>query len=179
MTEDLRVVDLRVVVMGPSGAGKSTIGALLAERLGVPFVDGDALHPASNVAKMAAGHPLNDADRAPWLDAVGDTLRAAPVVVACSALRRTYRDRIRAHAPATVFVELRTDRAELERRMASRAHFMPVALLRSQLDTLEPLEPDEPGVAVDTGRSIEDVVEDCVAALRQQPQARPHPENRA
>ena len=157
--------DLRVVVMGPSGAGKSTIGALLAERAGLPFVDGDALHPASNVAKMAAGQPLDDADRAPWLDAVGETLRAAPVVVACSALRRGYRDRIRALTPSAVFVELRTDRAELERRMGTRAHFMPVALLRSQLDTLEPLEPDEPGFAVDTEASVEAVVDRCIAAL--------------
>ncbi|HEY2695693.1 MAG TPA: gluconokinase [Pseudonocardiaceae bacterium] len=157
--------DLRVVVMGPSGAGKSTIGALLAERAGLPFVDGDALHPASNVAKMAAGQPLDDADRAPWLDAVGETLRTGPVVVACSALRRGYRDRIRALAPSAVFVELRTDRAELERRMGTRAHFMPVALLRSQLDTLEPLEPDEPGFAVDTEASVEEVVDRCIAAL--------------
>jgi gluconokinase len=157
--------DLRVVVMGPSGVGKSTIGALLAERAGLPFVDGDALHPASNVAKMAAGQPLDDADRAPWLDAVGETLRTGPVVVACSALRRGYRDRIRALAPSAVFVELRTDRAELERRMGTRAHFMPVALLRSQLDTLEPLEPDEPGFAVDTEASVEEVVDRCIAAL--------------
>lgn len=91
-----------VVVMGVSGSGKSTVGALVAAELGVVFVDGDALHPAANVAKMASGIPLTDADREPWLDAVGRTLadaRAEGLVVACSALKRAYRDRIRSHVP--------------------------------------------------------------------------------
>src|SRR5689334_14636123 len=96
--------------MGVSGSGKSTVGALLAARLGVPFVDGDALHPASNVAKMAAGIPLDDDDRAPWLDAVGARLAQGGVVVACSALRRAYRDRLRDAAPAARFVLLHGNR---------------------------------------------------------------------
>jgi len=137
-----------VVVMGVSGSGKSTVGALLAERLGVPFVDGDALHPATNVAKMAAGIPLTDDDRWPWLDAVGERLAHSPVVVACSALRRAYRDRLRAAAPGARFVLLDGTRELLAERMHERTasqpdHFMPLALLDSQLATLELPEPDE------------------------------------
>ncbi|AYF98400.1 gluconokinase [Protaetiibacter intestinalis] len=133
-----------VVVAGVSGSGKSTVGALLAERLGVPFVDGDALHPPANVAKMAAGIPLDDADRGPWLDAVGERLAAGSVVVACSALRRAYRDRLRAAAPSVRIVLLDGTRELLGERMAARAeHFMPPALLDSQLATLERPAPDE------------------------------------
>lgn len=145
-----------IVVMGVSGCGKSTVGAALAARLGVPFLDADDLHPAANVAKMAAGHPLTDDDRMPWLARVGGELSAATggLVIACSALKRSYRDAILAAAPATVFVFLNGSRALLESRMQHRAgHFMPASLLDSQLATLEPLAPDEPGitVALDTG----------------------------
>ena len=102
----------RVVVMGVSGCGKSTVGELLAQQLGVPFVDGDGLHPAANVAKMSAGIPLTDEDRWPWLEAVGAAIAAEPggAVMACSALRRVYRDVIRRAAPGTVFVHLHGSR---------------------------------------------------------------------
>lgn len=133
-----------VVVMGVSGSGKSTVGALLAERLGVPFADADDLHPASNVAKMASGQALVDDDRSPWLEAVGETLAAASggLVVACSALKRGYRDVIRASAPDTVFVHLHGSRELLAERLGARTgHFMPRSLLDSQLETLE-----EPGI---------------------------------
>lgn len=141
----------RIVVMGPSGSGKSLIGAALAQQLACAFVDADDLHPAQNVAKMAGGVPLDDEDRMPWLDRVGAVLHEAEdgIVVACSALARRYRDRIRLVAPGVVFVELRVDAAELERRMRRRSHFMPPALLASQLDALEHLGEDEPGFAVD------------------------------
>jgi carbohydrate kinase (thermoresistant glucokinase family) len=142
----------RVVVMGVSGCGKSTAGSLLAARLGVPFLDADTLHPAANIAKMAAGAPLTDDDRGPWLAAVAAELAAAPagVVVACSALRRRYRDVLRAGAPGTAFLHLAGTRALLADRMAARpGHFMPVSLLDTQLATLEPLEPDEPGLVAD------------------------------
>ncbi|MCS0499427.1 gluconokinase [Protaetiibacter mangrovi] len=132
-----------VVVMGVSGSGKSTVGALLAGRLGWVFVDGDELHPSANVAKMAAGIPLDDDDRWPWLDAVGERLAAGPVVVACSALRRAYRDRLRAAAPGVRFVLLDGTRELLAARMSSRHHFMPETLLDSQLATLERPDPDE------------------------------------
>jgi carbohydrate kinase (thermoresistant glucokinase family) len=153
--------------MGPSGCGKSAVGAALAARLGLPFVDGDDLHPAPNVAKMTAGIPLDDGDRMPWLDVVAATLRHAPTgaVIACSALARRYRERILSGAPDAVFVELRVPQAELARRMAARAHFMPSSLLASQLQALEHLEPDEPGVVVAGDPPLAEVVEAAVTAL--------------
>ncbi|WP_226531678.1 gluconokinase [Microbacterium paraoxydans] len=141
----------RIVVMGPSGCGKSTVGRALADRIGARFIDADDLHPLSNVEKMAAGVPLDDEDRMPWLALVGRTLqREDRIVVACSALRRVYRDTIRTEAPEAFFAELVVDRTALEERVRSRAdHFMPPALLASQLQTLEPLQGDEPGVRVE------------------------------
>ena len=148
-----------VVVMGVSGSGKTTVGAALADALGLRFVDGDALHPAANVAKMAAGIPLDDADRAPWLDAVGAVLAAGPVVVACSALKRAYRDRLRAAAPDLELVFLDGSRELLASRMASRpGHFMPASLLDSQLATLEPPTVDEHSVTVDVAAPVAGIV---------------------
>ncbi|WP_308491670.1 gluconokinase [Microbacterium terrisoli] len=139
-----------IVVMGVSASGKSSVGTALAARLGVPFVDGDDLHPRANVVKMASGVPLVDEDRWPWLDAVADRLAQGAVVVACSALKRAYRDRLRTRAPHTVFVHLAGSADVLERRIGSRpGHFMPPSLLQSQLDTLEPLGPDETGFVLD------------------------------
>ena len=141
-----------VVVMGVSGCGKSTVGALLADRLGVPFLDADSLHPEANLAKMADGTPLDDADRWPWLRLVGLGLAAHPdgAVVACSALRRTYRDLLRDAVPEVQFVHLEGTREQLAARMRARErHFMPVSLLDTQLATLEPLGGDEPGIVLD------------------------------
>jgi gluconokinase len=127
-----------VVVMGVSGAGKSTAGRALADALGYPFLEGDDLHPAANVAKMASGVPLDDDDRAPWLDAIAAQLRAMPDgVVACSALKAAYRARLRVR-PDVRFVLLDVPEAELERRLRARkGHYMPPSLLASQLQTLE------------------------------------------
>ena len=148
-----------VVVMGVSGAGKSAVGIALAQLLEVRFVDADALHPPANVAKMAAGTPLTDADRWPWLDLVGEALVDASetgLVVACSALKRAYRDRIRAAAPAALFVHLTVPRPALDDRVANRpGHFMPASLLDSQLETLEPLGPDEAGCTLDSEGGVE------------------------
>jgi gluconokinase len=141
-----------IVVMGVSGSGKSTVGQQLADRLGVAFADADNLHPESNVAKMAAGHPLTDEDRWPWLERVGSVLAAAHsdgMVIACSALRRAYREAILAKEPDALFVELDGSRQLLESRVEHRhGHFMPPKLLDSQLATLEQLAPDEPGFVI-------------------------------
>jgi carbohydrate kinase (thermoresistant glucokinase family) len=160
---------VRIVVMGPSGAGKSAVGGALADRLGVSFVDADELHPPANVAKMTAGTALTDADRMPWLDLVGAALASQEhVVVACSALRRAYRARILMSAPDAVFVELRTERSELERRMSQREHFMPPSLLDSQLEALEPLAEDEPGFAVANVDGIVAVADRIAHVVRDQ-----------
>jgi gluconokinase len=158
-----------LVVMGVSGSGKSTVGAALAQRLRVPFVDADTLHPAANIAKMAAGQPLDDDDRYPWLEKVGQWLadHREGAVVSCSALKRRYRDQLRVHCPGVEFVHLRGSAELIGRRLAARTdHFMPVALLRSQLDTLEPLGPDEAGMTVDVGPGIDAIVDTVLTARR-------------
>ncbi|MEQ1736493.1 MAG: gluconokinase [Rhodoglobus sp.] len=159
-----------LVVMGVSGSGKSTIGSLLAERMGVPFLDSDDLHSESNVAKMAAGQPLTDDDRWPWLTAVGDALAAASntgLVVACSALKRSYREAIRQPAPQARFVELDGSRGLLSERMDGRSdHFMPATLLDSQLATLESLAPDEPGFLVSIDAEPDEIVSEIAGRLQ-------------
>lgn len=158
----------RVVVMGVSGCGKSTVGSLLAVGLGVPFLDADALHPPANVATMAAGTPLTDADRLPWLRRVGTELAAAPegVVVACSALRRSYRDLLRGEAPDVRFVHLVGTREQLAARMTARLdHFMPASLLDSQLAALEPLGPDEAGLVLDVAAPPADLARAAARAV--------------
>ena len=138
-----------ITVMGVSGSGKTTVGAALAQRLRVPFADGDDFHPPANVARMAAGIPLTDADREPWLAALTawmdqQTAAGQSAVLACSALRRAYRARLLDGRPAARMVFLLISRAEGETRLAARAgHFFPAALLDSQLETLEPPQPDE------------------------------------
>ncbi|MFT7712285.1 gluconokinase, GntK/IdnK-type [Clavibacter tessellarius] len=142
-----------VIVMGVSGSGKSTVGEILAQDAGVPFLDGDDLHPESNRRKMAEGHALDDDDRRPWLEEVGRALAGRPEggpVVACSALKRDYRDILRASAPDAVFVHLAGDHDLLAERLGGReGHFMPSSLLASQLRTLEPLGDDEQGITLD------------------------------
>jgi gluconokinase len=155
-----------VVVMGVSGSGKSTVGAALAQRLGVPFVDADDLHPEANIAKMSRGEPLDDHDRHPWLETIGHWLAdhaARGGVVSCSALKRKYRDQLRHHAPHVEFLHLQGTREVIARRQASRpGHFMPPSLLTSQFATLEGLEPDEHGVAIDVDQSVDGIVQQYV-----------------
>ncbi|NWF28562.1 gluconokinase [Streptomyces sp. PKU-EA00015] len=162
-----------VVVMGVAGTGKTTIGPLLAAALGVPYAEGDDFHPPANITKMSAGTPLDDDDRRPWLDAIGAWAHERAGhggVVSSSALKRVYRDRLRAAAPGVVFLHLTGDRALIERRMTERkGHFMPTALLDSQFATLQPLGDDEAGVAVDVSGSPEEITERAVAALRALP----------
>jgi carbohydrate kinase (thermoresistant glucokinase family) len=160
---------LRIAVMGVAGAGKTTIGRALAAALGVAFVDADDLHPPANVSKMSAGVPLEDDDRWPWLEVVGRVVAAKPegVVVACSALKRRYRDALRAHAPGLLFAHLAPAEAVLEARLHSRPdHFMPPTLLESQLDALEPLEADEAGVTIQTTGAIDEIVRTITVHLQ-------------
>ncbi|MFE7780249.1 gluconokinase [Streptomyces nigrescens] len=162
-----------VVVMGVSGSGKSTVGGLLAQRLMVPFLEADDLHPAANRAKMAAGHPLDDEDRRPWLMSVADWIRRATHdgqggVVACSALKHEYRDLFRQAGAGVWFLYLALDRATADRRVAGRMdHFMPARLLDSQYADLEPLRPDEPGLTVDAAADPRTIVDEAVRTVRE------------
>lgn len=151
----------RVVVMGVAGSGKSTVGRALAGRLGARFVDGDTLHSARNIELMSSGTPLTDLERWPWLHRVGQVLATAtpPVVVACSALARRYRDVIRQHAGDAVFVFLDGPASLLGARLAEReGHFMGMSMLDSQLAALEPLADDECGISLDVRAPPGDVV---------------------
>ncbi len=160
-----------IVVMGVSGSGKSTVGAALAQRLRVPFADADDLHPAVNIAKMTAGHPLDDDDRRPWLDVIGRWLADHPEggVMSCSALKRAYRDQLRSHCPDVFFLHLAGTPEVIGRRQASRpGHFMPPSLLASQFQTLEPLDDDERGIAIDVDQDIDSVIEEYLARTGQE-----------
>ncbi len=158
-----------IVVMGVSGCGKSTLAAGIARKLGWAFVEGDDCHPAANVAKMARGIPLDDMDRHPFLCAVADRLAAAPTgaVAACSALKRSYRDMLRARADTTLlFVLPQLSRDILLARVGRRSnHFMPTSLLDSQLATLEPPAHDEAAVVLDGTDPIERQIAAVVAAV--------------
>jgi gluconokinase len=157
-----------IVVMGVAGSGKTTVAALLAGRLGASFAEGDEFHPPANVAKMSAGVPLDDSDREPWLAAISRWLadHADGGVVTCSALKRTFRDRLRAAAPAAYFVHLSGDSEVVAARVAARAdHFMPVALVASQFAALEPLEPDEHGLVLDLDQPVGVIVDTCLTAV--------------
>lgn len=158
-----------VVVMGVSGAGKSTVGTLIAERLGVSFRDADDFHPPANIAKMSAGQPLTDDDRWPWLDAIGAHLaahRGAGCVVTCSALKRAYRDRLRAAAPGLRFVHLHGDMALVAARQAARRdHFMPASLVASQFATLEAPQDEQDVIALDVAAPPAALAEAAIRAL--------------
>ena len=161
-----------VVVMGVSGSGKSTVASLLAGRLGWEFEDGDDFHPAANVEKMQAGHPLTDEDRWPWLAAIAawiDRVRAEGRhgVVTCSGLKRAYRDVLVGGRPDVRLVYLQGDRELIGRRMAARhGHFMPTSLLDSQFRTLEEPAPDEDPLVVSIGATPQAIVAEIVETLK-------------
>ena len=153
----------RLIIMGVSGCGKSTVGQRLAQRIGVPFLEGDSLHPPRNVALMAAGTPLTDEDRAGWLDTIATRLSSLGpeegLVVSCSALKRAYRDRLRLATPDLRFVHLHGDRALLAERLQARRHdYMPPTLLDSQLRTLEIPTSDEAVLTLDIAQPLEQLV---------------------
>lgn len=156
----------RIVVAGVSGSGKTSVGRLLAARTDRPFLDADDFHPPENVAKMRAGRPLDDRDRSGWLERLGNELAGRDrLVLACSALKHAYRDRLRELAGDLVFVLLHVDPAELRRRMEQREHFMPPGLLESQLATLEP---GDDLVVVDNEGAPEETVAEIVRRLESQ-----------
>jgi gluconokinase len=155
---------LVVIVIGVSGSGKSTVGRALAEALSVPFLDGDELHPPANVAKMSEGRPLDDEDRLPWLASlavrVGEMAAGDGGVIACSALKRKYREALLSAAPTVRFLQLALDEEDARERVAGRAdHFMPAALVASQFCEYEPLQRGEPGIVVDALGELADKVE--------------------
>ena len=161
----------RIVLMGVAGCGKSVVGAALAARLGAVYFDGDDLHPPQNIAKMSSGEPLTDDDRWPWLTEVGKMLGEAGgvIIVSCSALKRRYRDHIRAQAGAPVtFVHLSGSKELITSRMSARTgHFMPTSLIDSQFAALEPPASDEKSVAVDIDNTLAGIVEEIAANLEE------------
>jgi gluconokinase len=160
-----------IVIMGVQGSGKSTIGDLLAKRLGVPLIDGDSLHSVASKEWMASGHALTDGQRLPWLHQVGERLAlgaGSGIVVACSALKRSYRDLLREHAPNLVTVFARGDFDLIYARITARRHeYMPPSLLRTQFEDLEELQADEAGVSVDITRTPKQIVDTVIAVIHQ------------
>ena len=167
-----KTAPLHLVVMGVSGCGKTLIGSAVAQLLGLAFIEGDELHPPRNVALMAAGTPLTDADRVDWLAAIAARLSLAQaagqgLVVSCSALKRSYRDGLRAACPGLRFVHLQGSAALLHQRMLARTgHYMPASLLVSQLATLEPPAADEDAISVDIGPPPDHVAATVLAHLQ-------------
>lgn len=162
----------RIILMGVSGCGKSSVGAALAQRLGAKFIDGDDLHPRANIEKMAGGQPLDDGDRAPWLERLSDAAfslgnKQETGIIVCSALRRCYRDRLRQGNERLRFVFLDGPFEQILARMQARAgHFMPTSLLQSQFAALERPGADEPDVVhVDVSAPFDEVVDRCLQAL--------------
>lgn len=161
------------VVMGVSGSGKSTIAVLVAERLGWVFADADSFHPVANIEKMRSGIPLTDADRRPWLLALADWMaeqdrKGNSTVLACSALRRSYRDLLSGRTEVD-FIHLHGPLELIESRMRARDHFMPPSLLASQFSTLEKLQEDERGIQLDLARTPEQLVDEAVDWLGRGP----------
>ena len=154
---------LHLVFMGVSGSGKSTAARAVQQQLGWEYAEGDDFHPPENVAKMREGTPLTDADRWGWLESLAEwtaerDAKGEPTIIACSALRRAYRDVLRRGGEGTFFVHSTGDKHMILERMNAREHFMPPSLLESQLDILEPLEPDEEGMDVDPALAVDLIV---------------------
>ncbi|HQZ00114.1 MAG TPA: gluconokinase [Propionicimonas sp.] len=177
------MTNTHLVIMGVAGCGKSSVARALHEQLGWTVAEGDEFHPASNIAKMSSGTPLNDDDRWPWLDSIAawtasQDSSGTSTIVTCSALRRSYRDRLRSAPGRTVFLHLVGSTELLAERLAGRTdHFMPASLLPSQLATLEPLESDEVGVALDIDRPVEEIAQSAIGQLKLNPSQLPTTES--
>ena len=164
-----------IIVMGVSGSGKTTVGEAVARRIHAKFIDGDDLHPRTNIQKMGSGHPLNDEDRMPWLERLSDAAyslhhKNESGIIVCSALKRRYRDRLREGNPEMVFLYLKGSFDVIMERLKARSgHFMPTDLLKSQFEALEEPGSEEPDViCVDIDADIDEVVQRCVLALEKQ-----------
>lgn len=170
-----------IVVMGVSGSGKTTMASALAQRLSLPFVEGDSLHPAENIRKMSAGIALTDDDRWPWLQKIGETLASSDLegglVVSCSALKRIYRDHLRSAAGVPIlFIYMDGSRQLLQSRMAARSeHFMPSSLLESQLNTIEPPNEDESAIRIDCAWPLEKALDQATEFISSRIEAHPRP----
>lgn len=168
-----------MIIMGVQGSGKSTIGAALAERLNITFIDGDDLHPVANKEKMREGHPLTDEDRVPWLKVIGETIAEGRregriTIVACSALKRWYRELLRSSEPDLVFVHLAGEKGLIADRLAHRDHeYMPTTLLDSQIDTLEPLADHERGIVISVEQTPAAIVDEVTRILIARASGRP------
>jgi carbohydrate kinase (thermoresistant glucokinase family) len=156
---------MKIVVMGVTGCGKTTVGIALAEKLGIEFIDSDALHSESNKKKMSSGTPLTDSDREPWLQEVSKALQShESAVVACSALKKSYRLMILAGAPSTTFIHLSGTQELIFARLSERSHhFMPIGLLNSQFQTLEPLDEGETGKAFEISKPVDQIVDEAIS----------------
>ena len=179
-TESTEGLNCTVCVMGVSGCGKSTVAAMIADHFSVPFCEADDFHPESNIKKMAAGIPLDDSDRAPWLQAVREEIKrmrgrdakgyARGCVVACSALKQSYRDRLSGEDLETVFVHLAGSFEKIYERIRQRSsHFMPASLLRSQFTTLEPPQPGPTAIELSIEHSAETITAQAIEWLAQRP----------
>ena len=158
---------MKIVVMGVTGCGKTTVGIALAESLGIEFIDSDVLHSEANKKKMSSGIPLTDSDREPWLQEVSKALQShESIVVACSALKKSYRSTILAGAPTTKFVHLSGSQELIFARLSERSHhFMPIGLLDSQFQTLEHLDDTETGKVFEISKPVDQVVNEVIAWL--------------
>lgn len=166
--------EIKCVVMGVCGSGKTSVGKALADEFNATFIDGDDLHPRANIMKMASGTPLNDEDRAPWLERIGDVFfslqrRSMSGVIVCSALKKKYRDQIRAGNENLIFVHLHGSMDTILERMAARqGHFMKKEMVQSQFDTLEIPSADEPDVvSVSIEQNLDQVIASAIAAVKQ------------